>query len=104
MKVLKKSVAIVGIALSLFAASPVIAAGEMGNLQPKQVQMNLKNVNTATIQQLQEVKGIGPKKAEKVKQYIEEHGPIGRMSDLQEVKGVGPKTLEKMEEVFGTGN
>lgn len=101
MKVFRKSVAIVGIALSLFAASPVLAEGEMGDLQPKQVQMVLKDVNTATVQELQDVKGIGPKKAEKVKEYIDENGPIGKMSDLQEVKGIGPKTLQNMEEVFG---
>ena len=100
MKVLKRSVAIVGIALSLFAASPVIAAGEMGNLQPKQVQMTLQDVNTATTQQLQEVKGIGPKTAEKIIQFIQEEGPITSIKELENVKGIGPKKREKIETKF----
>ncbi len=100
MKVFRKSVAIVGIVLSLFAASPVFAEGEMGNLQPKQVQMTLQNVNTANTQQLQEVKGIGPKIAEKIIQFIHEEGPITSMKELENVKGIGPKKREKIETKF----
>lgn len=54
------------------------------------------NVNTATMEQLQQIKGIGPKTAEKIVSYRETHGQFSKVSDLSNIKGIGDKSLEKM--------
>ncbi|MCP8967190.1 helix-hairpin-helix domain-containing protein [Ectobacillus ponti] len=54
-------------------------------------------VNTATKEQLQQIPGIGPKKADAIVQYREEHGPFQRAEDLLEVPGIGEKLLEQMK-------
>lgn len=54
------------------------------------------NVNTATMEQLQQIKGIGPKTAEKIVNYREEHGQFSKVSELNNIKGIGDKSLEKM--------
>jgi len=54
------------------------------------------NVNTATAEQLQQVKGIGPKTADKIVDYRENHGQFSTLDELRNIKGIGEKSLEKM--------
>jgi competence protein ComEA len=54
------------------------------------------NVNTATTIELQTIKGIGPKMAEKIIAYRSQHGQFSTVGDLCAVQGIGEKTLLKM--------
>ena len=49
------------------------------------------------MEQLQSLKGIGPKTAEAIVAYRNEHGAFKNISDLQQVKGVGKKSLNKLK-------
>lgn len=55
------------------------------------------NVNNANSAQLQTLKGIGPTKAEEILKYRKSHGSFKTVDELMNVKGIGPKTLEKMK-------
>ena len=55
------------------------------------------NINTATLEELQTIKGIGKKKAEAILQYRKEHGAFRKKEDLLQVKGIGKKALEAIE-------
>ena len=55
------------------------------------------NINTATLEELQTIKGIGKKKAEAILQYRKEHGAFRTKEDLLQVKGIGKKALEAIE-------
>ena len=55
------------------------------------------NINTATLEELQTIKGIGKKKAEAILQYRKEHGVFRTKEDLLQVKGIGKKALEAIE-------
>lgn len=55
------------------------------------------NINAATLEELQTIKGIGKKKAEAILQYRKEHGPFRTKDDLLQVKGIGKKALEAIE-------
>lgn len=39
--------------------------------------------------------GVGPKKAQAIIEYREHNGPFFEPQELENVKGIGPKTLEK---------
>jgi len=54
------------------------------------------NINTASVEQLQEVKGIGPKTAAAIVEYREAHGKFGDVDELAAVKGIGEKKLKKI--------
>ena len=54
------------------------------------------NLNTATSEELQEVPGIGPATADKILQARKSYGAFKSVDDLQAIKGIGPKRLEKM--------
>ncbi len=53
------------------------------------------NINTATVQQLQQLHGIGEKKAQAIVDYRNQHGKFKNIAELADVKGIGPKLLEK---------
>lgn len=54
------------------------------------------NINTADIQELSTLSGIGPAKAQAIVEYREKNGPFKSVSDLAKVKGIGPKTVQKL--------
>ena len=53
------------------------------------------DVNTASAALLQYVAGIGPKVAETIVAYRDEHGPFQKRSELLKVKGLGPKAYQQ---------
>ena len=55
---------------------------------------NKININTATMEQLVQLKRIGPKYAERIIDYREANGPFKTVEEIVKVKGIGPKTLE----------
>src|SRR5918993_1234031 len=56
----------------------------------------LVNLNTATLEQLDTLPGIGPTLAERILQWRQEHGRFSSVDELQEVSGIGPRTLEQL--------
>jgi comEA protein len=54
------------------------------------------NLNTASSTQLQLVPGIGPATAEKILQMRKSYGAFKSVNDLMAIRGIGPKRLEKM--------
>lgn len=55
------------------------------------------NINTATQTQLETIPGIGPSTALQILQYRKENGPFQSIDELENVKGIGPAKLEKMK-------
>lgn len=55
------------------------------------------NINKATAPQLQTINGIGPTKAKEIIKYRKIHGPFKSVNELENVKGIGPKTVAKMK-------
>jgi competence protein ComEA len=54
------------------------------------------DINTATLEQLDTLPGIGESKAKAILAYRTEIGQFRRVEDLLEVKGIGEKVLEKL--------
>ncbi|MHB8502817.1 MAG: ComEA family DNA-binding protein [Candidatus Acidiferrales bacterium] len=61
------------------------------------------NLNTATSAELQLVPGIGPATAEKILQMRKSYGPFKSVDDLRAIRGIGPKRLEKMRKYLVAG-
>ncbi len=54
------------------------------------------NINTASAEELDELEGIGPKKAQDIIEYREKYGIFTSVDDITKVDGIGEKTLEKL--------
>ncbi len=71
--------------------------GSSSSTNPSHSKQGTVNINAATLEELQTIKGIGKKKAEAILQYRKEHGPFRTKEDLLQVKGIGKKALEAIE-------
>ncbi len=56
------------------------------------------NLNTATAKELEELPGIGPVMAQRIIEYRTTHGPFYSIAEIQEIRGIGAKTFEKIKE------
>lgn len=55
------------------------------------------NLNTATVDELCTLKGVGPAKARAIIDHRERHGPFRSVEELVKVRGFGEKTLRRLE-------
>ncbi|UZD72805.1 helix-hairpin-helix domain-containing protein [Bacillus siamensis] len=55
------------------------------------------NINTATLDELQAISGVGQKKAEAIIAYREENGRFQTAEDLMNVSGFGEKSFERIK-------
>jgi len=61
------------------------------------------NLNSASAAELQQVPGIGPSTADKILQMRKSYGAFKSVDDLLAIKGIGPKRLEKMRKYLTAG-
>jgi len=56
------------------------------------------NINTAGLSELDSLPGIGPKYAQAIIDYRNQNGLFVSINDLEKVKGIGPKTIDKFRD------
>jgi competence protein ComEA len=57
------------------------------------------HLNTATLEQLDALPGVGPVTAQKILDYREKQGAFSSLDDLDAISGIGPARLEQLREV-----
>lgn len=67
-------------------------------LPPEEIQVVLVDVNTAGLEELVTLPGIGESLAQRVLDYRAENGPFETPEDLLKVSGIGEKKLEELLE------
>lgn len=54
------------------------------------------DINAASVEELQILPRIGPKMAARIVAFRTAHGPFRTLQDIMQVRGIGPATLEKL--------
>jgi competence protein ComEA len=58
------------------------------------------SLGSATIEQLDQIDGIGPTLAQRIVEYRTQHGGFGSIGELREVEGIGAKRFETLHEAL----
>lgn len=61
------------------------------------------DINTATVEQLDGIKGVGPTKAKAIVEYRTKNGPFKSVDDLEKVKGFGKKSVDALRTEISVG-
>lgn len=61
------------------------------------------DLNTATLEQLDTLPGVGPVTAQAILSWREEHGSFASVDDLLDVKGIGEATLAELRDLVSAG-
>jgi len=57
------------------------------------------HLNSATLEQLDALPGVGPVTAQKILDYRQEHGAFGSVDELDAVPGIGPARMDTLREL-----
>ncbi len=61
---------------------------------------DLVNINTAPVDELDALPGIGPTTAQNIVDYRTQHGPFQHIEDIMNVPGIGPATFDSIQNLI----
>jgi competence protein ComEA len=91
---------VLAIGVTVLISLPAIAATQQPPTAPAAAAAPSKpalNLNTATLEQLETLPGIGRKTAERILEYRTKSGSFKRIEELMNVKGIGEKSFLKLK-------
>lgn len=65
---------------------------------------DLININTASVDELDTLPGIGPTTAQKIVEYRDTNGPFINIEDIVNVSGIGPTTYDRIKDLITVGD
>ncbi|NLL30069.1 MAG: competence protein ComEA [Clostridiales bacterium] len=65
---------------------------------PNESGKELININTASLEELTKINGIGEVKAKSIIEYREQNGSFKSIEEIKNIKGIGEKTFEKLKD------
>ena len=86
------------LALPALVAIAVLAVPATAFGAAAEEKLSRVNLNTATVDELTSLPGIGPSYAKRIVEFREKNGPFKKVEDLLNVQGIGEKTLEKIRD------
>jgi competence protein ComEA len=84
------------------AAAPAAASGAagLGAAPPGAAGVPKASLGSATVEQLDQIDGIGPTLAQRIIEYRTEHGGFRSIGELREVEGIGEKRFETLRDAL----
>jgi competence protein ComEA len=86
------------LAMAALAAVPGAASGA-----PASATVSMVNINSAGVDELVTLPGIGKAYAERIVEYRQKNGPFKKVEDILNVRGIGEKTFERIKDRLTLG-
>jgi competence protein ComEA len=75
----------------------LVPSAAVAQQEPAATQKSTINLNTATLDQLTTLPGVGAKTAERILEYRTKSGGFKKIEELMNVKGIGEKSFLKIK-------
>ncbi len=85
---------LIALAALLLCCVAAVAVGQ--SKKKKQPPAKPLDLNTATVEQFQQLPGVGPVTAKAIVRFREKSGPFQRVEDLLAIRGITKRKLEKL--------
>lgn len=83
---------------ALFVCAVAVMLSGVASAQDKPVSTDKPvNLNTATVEQLDDLPGIGRATAQRILEYRQKNGAFKKIEELMNVKGIGEKSFLKLK-------
>jgi competence protein ComEA len=80
-------------------APGAVASGAGGSAGTPGVPAGPVHLNTATLEELDSLPGVGPVTAQKILDYREKHGAFSSVDELDAVPGIGPARMDTLRDL-----
>ncbi|HNX69075.1 MAG TPA: helix-hairpin-helix domain-containing protein [Candidatus Omnitrophota bacterium] len=85
--------------LSMIASGRVLAAQPKATLQMQEgASMAVVNINKATAEELDAIRGVGPVLADRIIKFREQNGAFKSVDDLSKVRGINGAKFQKIKD------
>lgn len=93
--------------VGLAALLAILVAGQLAlvaqSAAPAKAAAAVVNLNTATVEQLDALPGIGKAMATRIVEYRQKNGAFKKVEDLMGVRGIGEKNFLKLKPLLTVG-
>lgn len=86
--------------IPFLAGTEPLGAARVGE---EEIPLDLIDINTADVDTLSTLPGIGPTLAQRIIDYRDTYGPFYYIEDIMNVEGIGPDTFENIKDLIMTG-
>jgi competence protein ComEA len=84
-------------------STPVLPIDEVHGAIPAESPQTKININSATVEELEAMPGIGEVIAARIIAYREENGPFRTVDDLIHIQGISDRTIDQIRDLVTTG-
>ena len=85
-----------GVAAQSFVFLLILLVAASRGICDKQPPAKPLDLNAATIEQLEQLPGVGPRTAKEIVKFREKSGPFRRVEDLLVIRGITKRRLEQL--------